>query len=240
MTEYRVRQGDCMARIAGRNGFLWEKLWDHPDNSDLKRLRQDPNVLFPGDVVIIPEKERRTVPGGTEERHRFQRHDRTALLRLELAGEDGEPWADVRYRLAIQTREMEGVTDGEGILEEEIPAGAEAGELTVWLPPRQPDAGEEIIRMDGEEGDLNEPPAAGTDPIPFVWQLAIGHLDPIEEVSGIQGRLHNLGYHPGPVDGNEGPATRAALERFQEARDLTVSGEADSETRSQLKEHHGC
>lgn len=245
MTHHRVRQGECMASIAAGTGFLPDVLWNHPENRELKDRRRNPSILFPGDVVFIPEKETRTDSGGTEERHRFQRRGRTVALRLTLADEQGDAWADTRYRLRIESRDYEGATDGTGALEHEIPAAADSGELTVWLPPRPADPEEAIICMDGEDGadpaTARETDASTEeDVIPFTWSLAIGHLDPVEEVSGIQARLRNLGYGPGAVDGNEGPATRAAIERFQEARGLTVSGRADEATRAALQERHGC
>jgi peptidoglycan hydrolase-like protein with peptidoglycan-binding domain len=60
-----------------------------------------------------------------------------------------------------------------------------------------------------------------------------------DEVSGIQGRLCNLGFACGPVDGKLGPRTRGALRRFQSDRNLSVSGQADNATRDRLKQESG-
>lgn len=43
-------------------------------------------------------------------------------------------------------------------------------------------------------------------------------------VADLQRRLANAGFSPGPVDGNFGPQTQAAVRRFQAARGLTVDG----------------
>jgi hypothetical protein len=36
---YRVQQGDCMQSIAATRGFLWETLWNLPENKQLKETR---------------------------------------------------------------------------------------------------------------------------------------------------------------------------------------------------------
>lgn len=71
-------------------------------------------------------------------------------------------------------------------------------------------------------------------------RIRVGHLDPIEEVSGVQARLVNLGYDPGPIDDTEGPRTRAAVEAFQRDYDLTVDGICGPQTRKKLEEVYGC
>jgi hypothetical protein len=71
-------------------------------------------------------------------------------------------------------------------------------------------------------------------------QLTLGHLDPLEEISGVQGRLNNLGYNCGAVDGVLGPKTASALKAFQETYALPITGEPDEATGGKLKELHGC
>jgi N-acetylmuramoyl-L-alanine amidase len=53
---YTAGQGDSTTRIAFRNGFFWKTVWEHPENSELKSKRKDPNILLPGDTVFIPER----------------------------------------------------------------------------------------------------------------------------------------------------------------------------------------
>ena len=45
-----------------------------------------------------------------------------------------------------------------------------------------------------------------------------------------QSVLRDLGYHPGPIDGVFSPRTRLALERYQIAERLPVTGQLDAET----------
>jgi len=49
-----------------------------------------------------------------------------------------------------------------------------------------------------------------------------------------QRALRDLGYHPGPIDGMFGPRTRSALEKYQLAEKLPVTGQLDAETMQRL------
>jgi len=49
-----------------------------------------------------------------------------------------------------------------------------------------------------------------------------------------QRALRDLGYHPGPIDGTFGPQTRSALEKYQLAEKLPVTGQLDAETMERL------
>ncbi|MCK4823593.1 peptidoglycan-binding protein [bacterium] len=73
----------------------------------------------------------------------------------------------------------------------------------------------------------------------YEFDLLLGNLDPLDEVSGIQGRLKNLGFDPGPVDGKMGPRTNGALREFQEMYGLEITGQSDDPTKEKLKETHG-
>ncbi|HEY6945459.1 MAG TPA: LysM domain-containing protein, partial [Candidatus Acidoferrum sp.] len=65
-----VEQGEHLSQIAKKYGFPDYKIvWDHPENADLKKLRKNPNILFPGDQVFIPDKEEKEESGPTDKRH---------------------------------------------------------------------------------------------------------------------------------------------------------------------------
>lgn len=57
------------------------------------------------------------------------------------------------------------------------------------------------------------------------------HADLFREV---QQRLHDFGFNPGPVNGDFGAKTQAALAQFQISRDLPASGMLDEKTRVEL------
>jgi N-acetylmuramoyl-L-alanine amidase len=70
-------------------------------------------------------------------------------------------------------------------------------------------------------------------------QLQFGHLDPADELTGVQKRLNNLGYDCGDAAGELDEATRTALWRFQREHGLAETGEPDAETRRLLEKIHG-
>lgn len=209
MPTYTVKEGDCLSSIAAAHGFAWQTLWNHADNAELKRRRKDPNVLCPGDEVVIPERKSKTESGATETRHRFRVTGGKTVLRLRLLKE-GESRAHEPYKLDIDGEWYEGTTDGDGQIEQKIPADAKKGKLLLG-------------EKDSETIELN-----------------LGGVDPVDEVKGIQQRLKNLGLPCGKIDGELGEKTQAALKRFQQANGLEATGQADQATKDKLVELHGC
>jgi len=208
MPHYTVRQGDCISSIAHKNGHFWEKVWNHPSNGSLRATRKDPNVLLPGDVVFVPDKEEKTESGATDTQHRFKKKGVPAKLRLRLCDDD-EPRANQAYTLEIDGKVFRGTTDGEGRIEQAIAPDSKKGKLTVG------DAGDEYV-------------------------LNLGHIDPVDEISGVQARLNNMGFDCGPADGRMGPRTRMALREFQKSEELDETGEIDDETRQRLSQEFGA
>jgi hypothetical protein len=55
-TPYRVQRGDHLTKIAQRFGFAsWKLIYYHEDNKGFRRFRPDPNKIYPGDVIQIPD-----------------------------------------------------------------------------------------------------------------------------------------------------------------------------------------
>ena len=208
MLEYTVRQGDCIESIAQEYGHFWQTLWEDPNNAEIRNKRQDPNVLFQGDTVFIPEKMVKEESGATEQKHRFRRKGVPSMLRLHLLTDD-QPRANELYTLEIDGRIFSGTTDAEGRLEHPIPPNAKKGRL--------------VLSASNEE-----------------YPLHLGHIDPIDEISGLQDRLNNLGFDCGNEDGNLGHKTKTALEMFQSKYDLSITGNPDKATRDKLREIFGC
>ena len=206
MPEHIVRQGDCISSIAQKYGYFWEKVWNHPKNAELKKLRTDPNILYPGDVVFIPEKEEKHETGSTGQKHRFRKKGVPERLNLVLLLE-GEPRANEDYILDIEGDRSKGKTDAEGRVSIAIPPGARRGKLT--------------FIEGGEEFDLD-----------------LGGLDPINEISGVQDRLANLGYSV-KVTGKWGEESSEALRQFQRKHNLEATGDIDETTKQKLQEVYG-
>src|SRR5260370_36720170 len=62
--QHTVTQGEHLSRIAKRYGFSDHRtIWDHARNAALKQEHQNPNVLFPGDQLFIPDREQKIEAG---------------------------------------------------------------------------------------------------------------------------------------------------------------------------------
>jgi N-acetylmuramoyl-L-alanine amidase len=245
MAEHTVKQGDCISSIAERHGLFWDKVWNHPKNANLQEKRKDPNVLSPGDVVFVPDKEEREASGATEQRHRFKKKGVPAKLRLRIREEPE------REESREAPPETASATDsGDSHTEEQ-----EGNQTQRQDEPRRNVP--YVLNIDGnliegttdEEGmiEINIPPNAqrgrlivepGT-PNEISIPVNLGHLNPISELSGIKQRLANLGFDCGDRNEEETPGLEAMLRAFQEKHGLNVTGELDQTTRDKIQELHG-
>lgn len=213
-TIYEAQHGDDLFTIAEAFGFKdWRTIYSDPANADLRKRRQKPGLLYPGDKVVIPDKQPRSEGAETGRRHTFYTHEMARLLCVRLLDGFGKPYANTAYRLELDGHlAVEDQTDATGMLSVDIPVTAGRGRISVQ------DA---------------------------AWEIGIGELNPMahvddDGVSGAQGRLRNLGYDPGPIDGVLGPLTRRALWRFQHREGISETAELDAATRQHLITVHGC
>ena len=52
---YTVKAGDWLAKIASEHGTTVSAIWNHPANADHRHRRGSPDVLYPGDILAIPQ-----------------------------------------------------------------------------------------------------------------------------------------------------------------------------------------
>ena len=74
----------------------------------------------------------------------------------------------------------------------------------------------------------------------YQYPIHVGHLDPIDAISGVKRRLANLGLDCGSTDDSSTPEFQDALKEFQQSAGLQPTGEVDQSTRDKLKEKHKC
>lgn len=127
--DYVVKLGDCVSSIAMESGHLPETIWNDPGNTELKGIRQNPNILLPGDRLTVAPITRKDEPGETEMRHRFRHLGLPEMLRLRLLDEFDKPRAEIPYILIIDGDQRQGTTNAEGDLEEPILPNAKKGKL---------------------------------------------------------------------------------------------------------------
>ncbi|MFY9510824.1 MAG: peptidoglycan-binding protein [Rubrivivax sp.] len=208
MITHTVVAGDCVSSIAALYGLFADTVWNHPANAALRALRQDPNVLAPGDQVVIPDKQLKRHKLATGARHKFTLIGVPVLLRLQLVWGD-EARANEPFVATVDGAEQRGHTGGDGTLELKVKPGAREGRLVV-----------------GEGARRSE------------YRLDLGTLDPVETTAGVIERLRNLGYDTGAPRGAWDDAARGALMAFQADHGLESSGEPDAATQARLRDLH--
>jgi hypothetical protein len=171
MQPYVIRDGDYLAQLASKFGFDADTVWNDPSNADLQKLRPNPNILFAGDVLQIPDPPSQA-PAGTSltpgSSNSFVSDAPTVSLSVTLAAQDASAYASRAYTIQ-ELDQLTGLqTDGSGVLTFQAPVTL--GVATV------------VFTDTGES-----------------WALSIGQLDPINTLSGIFQRLQNLGFVAPPL-----------------------------------------
>jgi hypothetical protein len=128
-TNHVVQQGDYLASIAATYGLSPQTIWNDPGNANLKQKRKNPNVLFPGDTLTIPDKELRTEAGETGKHFRFQLNKQPIKLLVIVKDSNNKPIANTDCTLKLEGKEFKLTTDGDGKIEQEIPTTTQSGSL---------------------------------------------------------------------------------------------------------------
>lgn len=211
MPVHTVLPGECLVSIADRYGFCDPLVIYHrPENEALRRARPDPNVLLAGDEVYVPDRELRSLTLAPERRHQLRVKTRPVFVRLRLLDAGQRPRANLPWTVEVQGARFSGHTDGNGVLEQRVPAGAVEAVVTVGAG-----AGEQRYRV------------------------ALGYMDPEDTPSGLAQRLENLGFLPADETLPDDLRLRHAVMAFQSSAGLPATGEPDAATRTRLRERHG-
>ena len=210
---YVVKQGESMSSIARAYGFQdYRDIYDEPANTAFRALRPNPNLLFPGDRVLIPDRRHKIFDAATGRRHAFAAGGARLLLRIVLKDVEGAPLANTDYELTAGSLTARGTTDGTGLLSEEMPADAKTGSLAI-------------------KGYVWALGIADLNPMPTT---------PDDGVSGAKGRLHNLGYDVGTIDATLDDQARAAVRLFQQKNGIDpADGELGAATLAALASAYG-
>lgn len=214
-TRHVVQPGECFASLAARYGFEdYTVLYNHPANAKLKQIRPNPNVLFPGDAVIIPETAPKKLKLATARTHPIKVRRPKKELRVVLKDDQGKSLASTPYTLSIDGSDPseEGTTDGDGLLKHRVPTNTQSVVVEI--------SGLSLRFRLGRLAPLRDTPDDG--------------------VLGAQARLFNLGYNVGAVDGKLSRGTHVAIAMFQHDREMPVDGELSPELIEHLMSEHGC
>jgi len=118
---HEVQSGECLSTIAKANRLPWKKIWDHGENAALKEKRGNPDILYPGDKLFIPDLEERDEQGGTEQRHRFKTPKPKLVVEIILYDNDHKPLSQVDYHYTVDGEDKPAAkTGGDGIARVDI------------------------------------------------------------------------------------------------------------------------
>jgi hypothetical protein len=145
-------------------------------------------------------------------------------LKIQLLGYDRKPLANKAYVLEVAAKRVEDVTDGDGILEQEVPASALFGDLQVVVEP--------AIEADAE----------GKGAAPAVtqsWKLFLGPMPSQLTDMGVQARLAHIGASARTLLEGQYGVEPDLVAAYQQSRDgLEHTGALDDDTRSQLDDEY--
>jgi LysM repeat protein len=214
--QHTVAQGETLLRIAKQYGYQTSKaLYNHPSNAEFKALRPDPNLIYPGDKITIPPKKEKFIPLRTNSINSFVVQNEKEYFRLQIIHEDGDDITGKRIVITIGSQTIDTVLPGNGLIEVELNENDSlTGQVDLYLKEDQSSPSESFTAQ-------------------------VGHLDPIDTLSGVQARCNLLGFDCGTVDGINGSKTKAGVRDFQYEHDLEVDGIAGAKTKAKLQQVFG-
>ena len=212
---YVVKPGDHLARIAAEHGFSsYMSLWTAGENAELRKQRKSPNILFAGDVVVIPDTTLTQKDAATEKRHRFVKIEHRLTLRIDVEDAFRAPVKNAAYEFFAEGATAESrETDGNGRVELDIPKSTERTKLVI----RNAETGFSDVVLD----------------------VIVGGLDPIDTIEGQSQRLVNLGYLTKLAADRDAPELLSAVQEFQCDHSLTIDGRCGPATQGKLEKVHG-
>jgi N-acetylmuramoyl-L-alanine amidase len=150
-------------------GFTdYRAIWDHPNNADLKSKRENPNVLFPGDLLYIPDRKVGQYSRSTDRKHKFVLKRKPLKLRLTLTDQYEKPISNTAFVLSVDSNSYNLTSDGQDKIEQEIPCAAQRAMLPIPNTEETPHKGLSI-------------------------PIKIGHLEPRREYLGTAGAIGKPG-----------------------------------------------
>lgn len=215
---HTVKQGETLLRIAQQYGFTEsQSLYQHPTNKAFRQLRSNPNLICAGDEINIPHSQTVSELKTLGRTHTFIKpEEETEHFELKLESGDLS-LAGKRAVLTVGKQSLDTVIDDDNVLRVDLKPDAQAksGKFELYDHP-----------------DDTQPCYQST--------IQIGHLDPVEALSGVQARCNALGFPCGVVDGIMGSKTREGIRQFQQVHGLSASGKSDTDFQEKLKTVYGC
>lgn len=206
--EHVVQQGECLSSIAKQYGFKdYRTIYNDPSNASFKSKRPNPNLIYPGDVIVIPDVGGKEESASTDQKHRFMARRTGTYVAIEVQ-QDGKPLANAPYELTIGAEILRGATDGGGRLRHPIEHDVSRGLLKILDPPFEWDleigALDPVTETSGVQARLNN--------LGFFCGPVDGKFGPRTRGALRQFQARNSLTPNGTVDG----ATQSALTRIHD------------------------
>jgi len=250
-TTHIVSYGECLWRIARKYGIpKWRTIYDHPKNAGFRQKRPNPNLIYPGDAIWIPDPQQdKKESCATDQRHTFKL---SCLLQFV---EFDDHFAPGKEEMVI-SYELRNLAKHEVTLEITSDHYSSNPIWKATLTDEQKTNGEHKLEWDGKTTCGG--PLAGTyiNPLYGPYKITLkadngvkdegefrilfhsiklrlgsytedGKAPPESDaVKWVQYKLNELGYFSGPVDGAKGPQTKRAIKRYT----YTMPGQAETDS----------
>ena len=120
---HTVKQGETLTRIARQYKFAsWTSIYNDPLNTEFKKLRPNPNIIFPGDQLNIPDLVPKVMSLGANKKHVFRLKKETEKLRLKIESGRGKALAGKRVVLTVAGEKIDVTLKEDGVIEAELPS----------------------------------------------------------------------------------------------------------------------
>lgn len=175
--KHKIKQGECLNTLAQKYNFSsWSVIYDAPENEKFRELRPNPNCIFPGDEVFIPEKIGYRKQSKTNTKKTFVITRAKAFISLRLIDRKLAPLSDIPYDIAFYAKDAEEsmlelkdqTTNSDGYIEAKIPRNAVIAKVLYQPYPQRPSLKRKMT-------------------------LKLSELDPVTEESGKRERMKQLG-----------------------------------------------
>jgi len=127
--DHTVTLGESVSKIAADNKLAdYREIWNHASNRQFANTR-DPNLLYPGDELFVPEQRQKDLIATTGMTHQFRKKVPKNKIRLQMLDGNMNPIAEADYTLTVGDDSYSGQTDDEGRIMHDMAVEVDSGSL---------------------------------------------------------------------------------------------------------------
>jgi hypothetical protein len=218
---YVVRSGDYLTALAFARGTTVDDILADPNNADFKKQREHPEILLPGDIVYLPEPDRKWLPATVGSTNNFTVKVPEVDVKVTLSGPDGKALANKSVTTVPPLGTAPLTTDGSGGLTLHVPVFLDVVRITV-------DGGGPVFDVKVGNLDPHDEPSG------LISRLRqLGHIG--HESAHAQARQ----WLADDAEGLHQLALQRGIEAFQASKGQDVTGVADDALCKDVRDDHG-